>query len=150
MVTSPTQRGVVVIGGQSKKLRKFSDIEYDMLYSDDSDDEESLKSDDFWQTYNDKHIDNGTTFIELSGNSLEELKWTIMPQKMQVLRIGGGGKESWNFHITIPMTYEACKNIEKVIKICENCSEKWILDEDDKNKFTEGKKFVKCPDYNCK
>ena len=102
MVTSPTQKGVVVIGGESKKLRKFGES-----YSDDSDYDESIRCDDFWPTFYDKDLRVGTTLIELSGNSVEDLKWTILPQKMQVGRMGTTlGDQGWNFHITIPMTYE--------------------------------------------
>ena len=56
MISSPTEKGVVIIGGQAWKL----DLKYSLEYSSD--------------------------LLELSGDSIETLEWKILEQKLQHAR----------------------------------------------------------------
>ena len=72
MVTSPTGKGVVLIGGIGDRKNEYSDA-----------------------------------LIELTGESIETLKWAPLEQKLQIAR-------SHHFSFYIPN--QVCKTMNKILK----------------------------------
>ena len=63
MVSSPTGRGVIIIGGKAGRIPS------------------NIKADDA------QYAKSGRSLIELSGDSIESLKWTFLEQKLRHYRI---------------------------------------------------------------
>ena len=71
MVTSPTGKGVVVIGGLCHRKNEYSDA-----------------------------------IFELSGESTETLKWTLLEQKLQIAR---------SYHLSFYIPNQVCKDINSML-----------------------------------
>ena len=83
MIQSPTEKGVVVIGGlkvefeKNKRKRKARG--------------------------HDEHLVESNALIELSGDSVESLKWTILEQKLKYPRY---------LHLSFPVPNEVVNDLK--------------------------------------
>ena len=71
MITSPTEKGVIIIGGWVKNNKK-------------------------------RYFENFNAIMEMSGDTVENLKWTILDKKLQYPRSG---------HASIPISNKVFNNL---------------------------------------
>ena len=88
MVTSPTGKGVVLIGGRLNKFDKYAS---------------TYGHSDF--------INNQKSLYELSGDSIEQLKWTKLDQELKY-----GGANS----ISVPISNHVTTEMEEIAKSGNN------------------------------
>ena len=112
IVSSPTGKGVVIIGTNHRFIRKDGIFEIPVDYSDDSKWEELYVWDDDEGDTNELYggrkrkrglpKDERIDFIELSGDSLESLKWRGLDQMLAHQRFD---------HVSIPITSKVFTNL---------------------------------------
>ena len=105
MVSSPTGKGVVIIGTNQRFIRKDGIFEIPVDYSDDSKWEELYVWDNDGGVIKRKRGLPKTVridFMELSGDSVESLKWRGLDQMLEHQRFG---------HVTIPITSKVFTNL---------------------------------------